>query len=111
MSDVFSVTAAWSKTVYNAGDAMSATISGDNVHTTPGTTTHTSVGPVTIPVVAASGAKSTVSLPVVDVATTTGATSVHEPVLIDTTVAIVDSSVSPHTWAVSADRKSITATA
>lgn len=99
----FNVTAAWDKPAYTAGEQMTATITGDYSGTTTSTAT---VGPVTIPVVANSGAQSTVSVPAVQVTTTA---TVSEVVLIDTARPVVDPS--GRTWVVSADRKSIKATA
>jgi hypothetical protein len=105
MTDVFSVTAAWDKTSYNQGDTITGTISGSDVLTT---TTTTTVGPVSVPVVAADGAKFKVSLPAVPVTVTT---TTPESVTIDTTQPIVDSGPTPRTWVVSANKLSITATA
>jgi hypothetical protein len=110
MSDVFNVTASWSKTSYNAGETMVGTISGTNAHTTGDTTTHQTAGPVTIPVSASpSGAQSTVTLAGVDVATTVPGTTTTESVLIDTAAFVA--SQGGRTWTVSADRKSISAVA
>lgn len=63
-----------------------------------------------IPIVAADGAQSTVTLPTVQGTVTTTTTS-PESVLIDTTRPIVDNGPNPRNWVVSADRLSITATA
>lgn len=109
MPDQFNVTAAWSKTSYTAGEQMVGTIAGTNTHTQNTTVTETG-GPVNIPVVAAGGAQSVVNLPVVNVLRTSTVTTT-ESVLIDTTRPIVDSGPAPRVWAVSADRKSITAVA
>jgi hypothetical protein len=109
MSDTFNVTASWSAPSYTAGQTITGTISGNDVLTTTATTTST-VGPVTIPVVADDGAQSTVSIPAVQVATTT-TTTTPESVVIDTTRPIVDSSPTPRNWVVSANKLSITATA
>lgn len=112
MSDIFDVTATWNKPSYNVGETITGTISGTNHHTSDETVTHQTVGPVNIPVVAApSGATSTVALPAVDVLVTTPGTSTDEPVLIDTSRSVVDSSATPRTWVVSGDRKSISTVA
>ena len=112
MSDVFSVTAAWSKASYNAGETMVGTISGTNTHTVGDTVTHQTAGPVTIPVTATpSGAQSTVTLAGVDVTTTVPGTTTVEAVLIDTTRPIVDGGTPARAWVVSADKKSISAVA
>lgn len=109
MSDVFSVTAAWSQPSYTAGQTMVGTISGGDVLTQTTTTTET-VGPVTVPIVAADGAQSTVSLPAVPV-TVTATTTTPESVVIDTSRPIVDNGTPARTWVVSANKLSITATA
>lgn len=108
-SDVFNVTAAWSAPSYTTGQTITGTISGGDVLTTTTTTTQT-VGPVTVPVVAADGAQSTVSLPAVPV-TVTQTTTTPESVVIDTTRPIVDNGTPARTWTVSANKLSITATA
>lgn len=109
MTDAFSVTAAWNQASYTTGQTMTATISGNDVLTQT-TTTQTTVGPITVPIVAADGSQSTVSLPAVPVTVTTTATT-PESVVIDTSRPIVDSGTPSRTWAVSADKLSITATA
>lgn len=109
MTDVFSVTAAWNQASYTPGQTILGTISGSDVLTAP-TTKQTTVGPVTIPIVAADGAQSTVSLPAIPVTTTT-TTTTPESVVIDTTRPIVDNGPSPRTWTVSANKLSISATA
>lgn len=109
MSDTFNVTAAWGKPAYVAGETITGTISGENVHTSDPTVTHEAVGPVTIPYVAASGAQSTISLPAVDVTRTTAGTVVHEPVSID--VSLFATNQGGRVWTVAADRKSISAVA
>jgi len=109
MTDTFSVTASFDKASYNAGDLITGTITGGDVLTST-TTTQQTVGPVTIPVVAADGAQSTVSVPAVQVAVTS-TTSTPESVVIDTTRAIVDNGPNPRNWVVSANKLSITATA
>lgn len=105
MTDAFNVTASYDKPSYNGGDTIKATISGGDVLTTTATS---QVGPLVIPVVAADGAKSTVSLPQT---TATVTTVTPESVVIDTTVPVVDSSPTPRVWTVSADKLSITAIA
>lgn len=109
MSDVFSVTAAWDKASYNAGDTITGTISGTDVLTTT-TTTQGTAGPLTVPIVAADGAQSTVTVAAVPVTVVT-TTTLPESVVIDTTRPIVDSSATPRTWTVSTDKRSITGTA
>lgn len=103
--DVFNVTAAWSAASYKTGDNMVATISGADVLTQTTISTQ-NVGPVTVPIVAADGAKSTVVLPAVPVTVTTTVT-LPESVVIDHTLPIVDSGPSPRTWTISADGRSI----
>lgn len=107
MPDVFSVTASWDKPSYNAGDTITGTISGNDVSTVTTTSTKT-VGPVTVPVVAADGAQSTVSIPAVPVTVNTVVTA-PESVVIDTSRPIVDTS--GRTWVVSASKLSISAIA
>ena len=104
-SDAFNVTAAWDKTSYVAGDIITGNISGNDVQTTVSQQT---VGPVAIPVVAADGAQSSVSLPATTVTVTT---TTPQSVTIDTSRPIVDTSATPRTWVVSANKLSITATA
>jgi hypothetical protein len=109
MTDTFSVTASWSQSSYTAGQTITATIAGGYVLTAV-TTTNSTVGPVVIPLVAADGSRSTVTLPKTTAAVTTTVTT-PESVVIDTTVPILDSSPTPRTWVVSASKLSITATA
>lgn len=109
MTDVFSVTAAWNQASYTTGQTITGTISGSDVLTAT-TTKQTTVGPVTVPIVAADGAQSTVSLPAVPVTVTT-TTTTPESVVIDTTRPIVDNGTPARTWKVSADKLSISATA
>lgn len=108
-SDVFDVTAAWSAASYTTGEDIVGTISGGDVLTQTTTTTET-VGPVTVPIVAADGAQSTVSLPAVPVTVTT-TTTLPQSVVIDPSRPIVDSGTSARTWTISADGRSITGTA
>ena len=105
MTDTFNVTAAYDKPSYNQGETMTITISGDDVLTE---TIQSQVGPVTIPVVAADGAQSEVSVPAITVQITTVS---HLSVVIDTTRPVVDSSPTPRTWAVAANNLSISAVA
>lgn len=109
VADNFSVTAAWDKASYNSGDVITGTISGNDVLTQT-TTTQQVVGPVVIPLVAADGAQSTVTLPAVQVAVTAIA-STPESVVIDTSRPIVDSGPNPRNWVASANKLSISATA
>jgi hypothetical protein len=111
MTDVFSVTASWDKASYNAGDMITGTIAGGDVSTTTTGATTQTVGPVTVPIVAANGATATVVFPAVvaDFPGTTVATP--ESVVIDTTRAIVDSGTPARSWVVSANKLSITAVA
>jgi len=99
------VTAAWNQASYVAGQTIVGTISGGDVLTT---TVNVNAGPVTIPVVAADGATSTVTLGTVPVAVTT---TTPESVVIDTSRPIVDSGSPARTWVVSANKLSISATA
>ncbi len=105
MTDVFSVTAVYDKPSYNKGDTITVTISGGDVLTT---ITNVQIGPLTIPVVAADGAVNTVTLPQT---TATQTVATPESVVIDTTNPIVDTSPTPHTWVVSANKLSITTVA
>jgi hypothetical protein len=105
MTDVFNVTAAYDKPSYNQGDTITVTISGGDVLTQ---TLTGQIGPLAIPVVAADGATATVSLPQTTVTVTT---ATPESVVIDTTRPVVDTSPTPRTWTVSANKLSITATA
>jgi hypothetical protein len=106
MTDVFNVTATYDKPAgYNAGDTITITISGGDVLTS---TTTTTIGPVTIPIVAADGAKSTVSVPAVKATTTT---TTPESVLIDTSTPIVDTGTPVRVWTVSTNKLSITSIA
>jgi hypothetical protein len=105
MTDVFNVTGAYDKPSYNGGDVIKVTISGTDTNTV---VTTGQVGPLTVPFVATNGAKSTLSVPKTTATFTTVATL---PVTIDTTLPIVDTSPTPRTWAVSADKLSITAVA
>jgi hypothetical protein len=105
MSDAFNVTAAYNAPSYTQGQTITVTISGNDVLTT--TTTGT-VGPVSIPIVAADGATGTVSIPAENVTLTV---TTPESVTIDTTRAIVDTSPTPRTWTVAANKLSISATA
>lgn len=109
MTDAFSVTAAWNQASYTTGQTIAGTISGGDVLTST-TTTQATAGPVTVPVVAADGAQSTVSFPAVQV-TVTSTAATPESVVIDTTRPIVDNGTPPRTWTVSANLLSITATA
>jgi hypothetical protein len=111
MSDVFSVTAAWDKTSYNAGDTITGTISGGDVSTTTSPPTTQTVGPVTVPIVAANGAMATAVYPAVVVNFPGVTTATPESVVIDTTRPIVDNGVPPRVWVVSANKLSITAVA
>jgi len=105
-SDVFAVTASWDKPGgYQAGQTITGTIAGNDVLTT---TSVVNAGPVTVPIVAADGATSTVSLPSVPV---TIITTTPESVVIDTTKPIVDSGTPPRTWVVAANKLSISAAA
>lgn len=109
MTDVFSVTAAWNQPSYTTGQPMTATISGNDVLTSTATT-QTTVGPITVPIVAANGAQSTVLLPAVPVTVTT-TTTLPESVVIDPSRPIVDNGPKPRAWTISADGRSITGTA
>lgn len=103
--DVFNVTAAYDKPSYTGGEIITVTISGNDVFTQ---TVTGQVGPITIPVVAADGAQSTVTI---GQTTASVVTSTPESVVIDTSRPIVDTSPTPRVWVVSASKLSITATA
>lgn len=105
MADTFNVTASYDKTSYNQGDTIKVTISGGDVLTT---TVTGQAGPLVIPVVAANGSVSSITLGSVPVTLTV---VTPESVVIDTSKPIVDTSPTPRTWVVSADKLSITATA
>jgi hypothetical protein len=105
MADVFNVTASYDKTSYTQGQTITATISGGDVQTVG---SQSQIGPLTIPLVAADGATSTISMPA-EQATVTVATP--ESVVIDTTKPIVDTSPTPRTWTVSANKLSISSVA
>lgn len=104
-TDAFNVTASWNAQSYVPGNTIIGTISGNDVQTTTSTET---VGPVTIPIVAADGATSTVVVPAVQVTVTT---ATPESVVIDTSRPIVDSGPQPRTWVVAPNLLSISATA
>ena len=108
-SDAFDVTASWNQTSYTAGQTITGTISGGDVLTTTSTSVQ-NAGPVTIPVIAADGAQSTVSIPTVPVTITT-TTTTPESVVIDTSRPIVDSGNPARTWVVAANKLSISAVA
>lgn len=102
MSDVFNVTASTDKSVYNAGDLMTLTISGSDVLTSTTVTPTTFTG--TVNVVAADGALDAAPFTlVVNVPTTT---TTPESVKISS---VVDSS--GRVWTVSASGNTATATA
>ena len=107
MSDTFNVVATWSQNSYSTGETAVATISGDAVVTQTVTITST-LGPITLPIVAADGAQSEVVVPAVDHQVVTTNVS-SESVTIDVTRPIVDSGPNPLTWVVSADKLSISA--
>jgi hypothetical protein len=109
MSDTFSVTAAWSAASYTTGQTITGTINGGDVLTTT-TTTQGTAGPLTIPIVAADGAQSTVTIPAVPISVVT-TVATPESVVIDPSRPIVDNSSTPRTWVRSANGLSITATA
>ena len=79
MTDTFNVTAAFDKASYNAGDTMKVTITGDDVLTQQVQTTQTET--VTVSIVAADGATTTVG-PVSAPVVTTTTTTTHESVKI-----------------------------
>jgi len=105
MSDQFNVTAAYDKPSYVGGETIKITISGDDVVTT---TQQSQIGPLVIPLVAADGAKTTITAPAEQATVTTVQ---HESVTIDPAVPIVDNSPTPRVWTLSADKLSITAVA
>ncbi len=105
MTDVFNVTASYDKPSYVQGDVITVTISGNDVLTT---TANGQVGPITLPIIAADGATTTITIPQETVTITV---VTPESVVIDTTRPIVDSSPTPRTWVVSDNKLSISATA
>ena len=105
MGDVFNVTANYDQSSYTGGQTITVTISGGDVQSV---VTQSQIGPITIPLVAQDGAKTTINVPA-EQATVTTVTP--ESVVIDTTQPIVDTSPTPRTWTVSANKLSITATA
>lgn len=105
MTDVFNVTGAYDKPSYQGGDTIKITLSGNDVQTMQ---SQSQIGPIVIPVMAADGAQSTISMPA-EQATVTTATP--QSVTIDPSRPIVDSSPSPRAWAISADKLSISAVA
>jgi hypothetical protein len=105
MTDVFNVVGTYNATSYLPGQTITVTISGNDVSTV---TTTGQIGPIAIPVVAADNATTTLNVPLTTV-TITAATP--QSVIIDTTRPIVDTSPTPRTWVVAANKLSITATA
>jgi hypothetical protein len=105
MADVFNVIGTYNQTSYVQGQTIVMTISGNDVLTT---TTTGQAGPLTVPVVAEDGATSTITIGSVPVTLTI---ATNESVTIDTTRAIVDTSPTPRTWVVAANKLSISATA
>lgn len=105
MTDVFNVTASYDKASYTGGQVITVTIAGGDVLTQ---IVSSQIGPITIPLVAADGAKSTIVMPA---ETATVTTTTPESVVIDTTLPIVDTSATPRTWTVAANKLSITAVA
>ena len=105
MSDVFNVTASYDKPSYTQGQTITVTIAGGDVQTV---TTQSQIGPLTIPLLAADGATSTISVPAEQATVTT---TTPESVVIDTTKPIVDTSPTPRTWTVAANKLSISAIA
>ena len=105
MSDLFNVTGAYDKPSYSGGDTITITISGNDIQTI---TTQSQVGPVTIPVVAADGATSTVVMPAEQA---TIITATPQSVVIDTSLPIVDTSPAPRTWTIAGNKLSISAVA
>lgn len=105
MPDVFNVTASYDKASYTQGQTITVTIAGNDVLTVGSTS---QVGPLTIPLVAADGATSSIVMPA-EQATITTVTP--ESVIIDTTKPIIDTSPTPRVWAVAANKLSISAIA
>jgi len=106
-TDTFNVTAAWNQESYATGQTAIVTISGEDV-VTQTATLETTIGPLTIPVIASDGATSDVIVAAIKaLVVTTTATS--ESVVIDTSRPIVDSGSNPRVWQVSADKLSISA--
>ena len=105
MTDTFNVTGSYDKPSYLGGDTIKITISGDDVLTDM---VQSQIGPIVIPIVAANGAQSTITMPA-EMATVT--TVSHQSVTIDPSRQIVDSSPTPRVWTISADKLSISAVA
>jgi hypothetical protein len=105
MADVFNVVGTYNATSYVAGQTITVTISGNDVLST---TTVGQIGPIGIPLVAADNATSVLNIPLTTVSVVT---STPESVVIDTTKPIVDTSPTPRTWVVAANKLSISATA
>lgn len=60
MTDTFNVTGAYDKPSYAGGEPIKITISGDDVVTQQ---SQSQIGPIVIPIVAADGAQSTITMP------------------------------------------------
>ncbi len=110
MSDTFNVTAAWSKASYTVGDQMTVNITGSNTHTTdPSSTTETFAGGG-LSLVSDSGATISVTVSEVAIVRPVPGTTVTEAVFVDAPAGSV-LTLGGRQFTVSADRKSLTATA
>lgn len=105
MSDTFNVVANYDKPSYVGGQVITINISGNDVVTNIVTS---QIGPLTIPIIANNGVKTTITAPAIQATVTTVSNS---SVVIDTSLPIVDSSPSPRVWSVSANKLSLTAVA
>ncbi len=101
--DKFNVTGSWDKASYNGGDTITGAISGSAVKST---TTNSTVGPVTVPLVAADGSKTTITFPAVPAVITTVQS---ESVVIDTSQPIVDNGPLKLAFTATADKLHMTA--
>ena len=105
MGDTFNVVASYNQASYTAGQIIKITISGNAIQTI---VSQSQIGPLVIPIIAADGVTSTISMPSEQASITT---TIPQAVVIDTALPIVDTSSTPRVWAVSTDKLSITAIA
>src|ERR1035438_2606875 len=105
MADTFSVTASYNQASYTQGQTITEPIAGNHVLTSVSTS---QIGPITIPLVAADGATTTIVMPAEQATVTT---SMPESVVIDTTRAVADTSPTRRVWTVAANKLSVSAVA
>lgn len=103
MVDTWNVTAAYDKSVYQQGETIRISISGDFVHSVQ---VEGQIGPGSFGVMAGSGQKTVISF---GTALAQWMEDVSEDVVIDPEVPIVDQS--GRMWTIAADGKSVTAVA